>query len=166
MGDGVIHRSRVLSCFLFFSFLFFSFFLFFCVLFLFCFMQKFVECSVLSRKTHFFFCIGQWLIQTHNLSTESKCSVVSGYIYILNSIPQSWRNIRGLDFFDSLAGNLQARIAVSPYVIHIQFPQNNVGIKFLQPTFNKGSTSPLACHPAEVVEEKLLGWGELDLLQQ
>ena len=29
-----------------------------------------------------------------------------------------------------------------------------VGINFLQPTFNKGSTSPLAHHPAEVVEEK------------
>ena len=29
-----------------------------------------------------------------------------------------------------------------------------VGIQFLQPSFNKGSTSPLAHHPAEVVEDK------------
>jgi hypothetical protein len=29
-----------------------------------------------------------------------------------------------------------------------------IGIIYLQPTFNKGSTSPLACHPAEAVEEK------------
>ena len=29
-----------------------------------------------------------------------------------------------------------------------------VGINFLQLTFNKGLTSPLAHHPAEVVEEK------------
>jgi hypothetical protein len=30
----------------------------------------------------------------------------------------------------------------------------DVGINFLQPTFNKGSTSPLAHNSAEVVEEK------------
>ena len=30
----------------------------------------------------------------------------------------------------------------------------SVGISFLQPTFNKVSASPLAHHPAEVVEEK------------
>jgi hypothetical protein len=27
-------------------------------------------------------------------------------------------------------------------------------MKFLQPTFNKGSTSPVAHHSAEIVEEK------------
>jgi hypothetical protein len=35
----------------------------------------------------------------------------------------------------------------------------NVGINFLQPTFNKGSTSSLAHHSAEVVGERLLGYG-------
>jgi hypothetical protein len=33
-------------------------------------------------------------------------------------------------------------------------PNQNVGINFFQPTFNKGSTSPLAHQPAEVVEAK------------
>jgi hypothetical protein len=34
-----------------------------------------------------------------------------------------------------------------------QNPSEDVGIKFLQPIFNKGSTSPLAYHPAEVMEQ-------------
>jgi hypothetical protein len=33
-----------------------------------------------------------------------------------------------------------------------------IGINVLQPTFNKGSTSPLAHHLAEVVEEELERW--------
>jgi hypothetical protein len=38
-------------------------------------------------------------------------------------------------------------------------PQGIVGIHFFATYFNKGSTSPLAHHPAEVVVEKLLGCG-------
>ena len=47
-----------------------------------------------------------------------------------------------------------------------KIPQGPEGtIFFLQPTFNKGSTSPLAHHPAEVVEEKSYqDMGEVDLL--
>ena len=56
----------------------------------------------------------------------------------------------------------QEREAISP--AHFNQPQVTSGagvvltfcvdINLLQPTFNKGSTSPLAHHPAEVVEEK------------
>jgi hypothetical protein len=42
--------------------------------------------------------------------------------------------------------------------------KESVGITFMQPTFYKGSTSPLAHHPAEVVEEKsYYDMGEVDL---
>lgn len=37
---------------------------------------------------------------------------------------------------------------------------------FLQPTFSKGSTSPLSHHPAEAVEEKRLGYGGSGPVQQ
>jgi hypothetical protein len=44
-------------------------------------------------------------------------------------------------------------------------PSLHPGKKKLQPTFNKGSTSPLANHPPEVVEEKSYSdMGEVDLL--
>lgn len=39
----------------------------------------------------------------------------------------------------------------SKYNCNIKY---DLGINFLQPIFIKGSTSPLAHHPAEVVEEK------------
>jgi hypothetical protein len=43
----------------------------------------------------------------------------------------------------------------------------SVGITFLKPTFNKGSTSPLVHHPAEVIKEKkLLGYGGSVPVQQ
>ena len=38
-----------------------------------------------------------------------------------------------------------------------------VGINFLQPTFNKVSTSPLAHHPEEAVEEKSYDVAEVNL---
>jgi hypothetical protein len=39
-------------------------------------------------------------------------------------------------------------------VIDMRPHLTSVGMKFLQPTFNKGSISSLAHHPAELVEEK------------
>ena len=45
-------------------------------------------------------------------------------------------------------------------------PSSSVGINFLQPTFNKGSTSPLAHHPADSGRETLLEYGGNGSVQQ
>lgn len=92
-----------------------------------------------------------WAVGSDHGIFDARCHVDPGYYLSVSPQILKWGG-SGLE---------------GPWHPSLVCPQNSpVGIHFLQPTFIKGSTSPLAYHLAEVVEEKLLGYGGNELLQQ